>query len=151
MQAAALELSRRIWEPLRPHLESASTVLVSPDGALMQFPLAALPGHRPGTYLLEDLAIGYVSSAHRLVETLAAPSDGKPKSPEDKAADLLAIGGIDYQAEPGGVAPTQVAPTPACCWRSPSAGFRTLAGTDRKCGASASSSTRPSPSSRPWS
>ena len=82
MQAAALELSRRVWEPLKPHLEGATTVLVAPDGALTYFPLAALPGHRPGTYLVEDLAIGYVSSAHRLVETLAAPSEAKAKKPE---------------------------------------------------------------------
>ena len=33
MQAAALELSRRVWEPLKPHLEGAATVLVAPDGA----------------------------------------------------------------------------------------------------------------------
>ena len=33
MQAAALELSRRVWEPLKPHLEGATTVLVAPDGA----------------------------------------------------------------------------------------------------------------------
>jgi tetratricopeptide (TPR) repeat protein len=66
LQTAAHELSRRVWEPLKPHLEGATTVLVAPDGALAQFPLAALPGHRPGTYLVEDLAIGYVSSAHRL-------------------------------------------------------------------------------------
>ncbi len=81
MQTAALELSRRVWEPLKPHLEGATTVLVAPDGPLTGFPLAALPGHRPGTYLVEDLAIGYVSSAHRLVETLAAPSRGQAQEP----------------------------------------------------------------------
>jgi tetratricopeptide (TPR) repeat protein len=106
MQAAALELRRRIWDPLKPHLEGATTVLVSPDGALTQFPLAALPGNRPGTYLLEDRAIGYVSSAHRLVETLAAPNEATPKSPEADATGVLAIGGIDYQADPGGATPT---------------------------------------------
>ena len=131
MHAAALELSRRVWEPFKPHLEGATTVLVAPDGALMQFPLAALPGHRPGTYLLEDLAIGYVSSAHRLVQMLAAPSEAKPKSTEDKAAGLLAIGGIDYQADPGGAAPTEAAPTPGVLLaESQRAGFRALAGTE---------------------
>ena len=130
MQAAALELSRRVWEPLKPHLEGATTVLVAPDGALTLFPLAALPGHRPGTYLLEDLAIGYVSSAHRLVETLAAPSEAKPKKPEADPAGLLAIGGIDYQADPGGAAPTESAPTPSVLVAdSQRAGFAALAGT----------------------
>ncbi len=131
MQAAALELSRRVWEPLKPHLEGAATVLIAPDGALSYFPLAALPGHRPGTYLVEDLAIGYVSSAHRLVETLAGRSDDKPKSPEAETAGLLAIGGIDYQAEPGGAAPAESAPTPGVLLaESQRAAFGPLAGTE---------------------
>ncbi len=131
LQAAALELSRRVWEPLKPHLEGAATVLVAPDGTLMQFPLAALPGHRPGTYLIEDLAIGYVSSAHRLVEMFAAPTEGKPKSPAGNSADLLAVGGIDYQAEPGSAAPTEAAPTPGVLLaESQRAGFKALAGTE---------------------
>jgi len=152
MQAAALELSRRVWEPLKPHLEGATTVLVAPDGALSYFPLAALPGQCPGTYLVEDLAIGYVSSAHRLVETLAAPAEAKAKKAEAEAVGLLAIGGIDYQAAPAAL-PRPSRPRPrACCWRSPSArpsGPWPVPG--RKCGASASSSARPSPGSRPWS
>jgi CHAT domain-containing protein len=131
LQTAAHELSRRVWEPLKPHLEGATTVLVSTDSALAYFPLAALPGHRPGTYLVEELAIGYVSSAHRLVETLAAPSDGKPKSPEADAAGLLAIGGIDYHADAGGAAPTESAPTASMLLAdSQRAGFKALAGTE---------------------
>jgi len=131
MQAAALELSRCIWEPLKPHLEGATTALVAPDGALVYFPLAALPGRRPGTYLVEDLAIGYVSSAHRLVETLAAPGEAKPKSPGADAAGLLAIGGIDYQADPGGAAPTESAPSPhVLVAETQRAAFGPLAGTE---------------------
>jgi CHAT domain-containing protein/tetratricopeptide (TPR) repeat protein len=131
MRAAALELSRRVWGPLKPHLEGVTTVVVAPDGALLYFPLAALPGRRPGTYLLEDLAIGYVTSAQRLVETLAAPNEAKPKSPEADAAGLLAIGGIDYQADPGSAAPTESAPTPSVLLaESQRAGFRALAGTE---------------------
>jgi len=131
MQTAALELSRRVWEPLKPHLEGATSVLVAPDGPLTGFPLAALPGRQPGTYLLEDLAIGYVSSAHRLVETLAAPAEAKPTKPEADAAGLLAIGGIDYQADTGGAAPTESALTPGVLLaESQRAGFRALAGTE---------------------
>ncbi len=59
MQAAALELSRRVWEPLKPHLEGATTVLVAPDGTLVQFPLGGaaraparhLPDRRPSDRL----------------------------------------------------------------------------------------------------
>jgi tetratricopeptide (TPR) repeat protein len=63
--AAAAELHRRVWEPLRPHLAGARTVLIAPDGALVGLPFAALPGSRPGSYLVEDLAIGYVSSGRQ--------------------------------------------------------------------------------------
>ncbi len=130
MQAAALELSRRVWEPLKPHLEGAATVLVLPDGPLTQFPLAALPGRRPGTYLVEDVAIGYVTSAQRLVEILATPVEDKAKKLKADAAGLLAIGGIDYQADPGGSVPSELPPTPSVLVaESQRAAFGALAGT----------------------
>ncbi|MFI5460994.1 MAG: tetratricopeptide repeat protein [Isosphaerales bacterium] len=131
MQAAALELSHRFWDPVKPYLEGATTVVVVPDGLLLYFPLAALPGRRPGTYLIEDILIGYVSSAHRLVETLAASSEAKPKSPEEEPAGLLAIGGIDYQADPGGATPSESAPTPGVLLaETQRAAFGALAGTE---------------------
>jgi CHAT domain-containing protein/Tfp pilus assembly protein PilF len=128
MQAASLVLSRRFWKPLEPHMEGATTVLVAPDGYATIFPLVALPGRRTGTFLVEDVAIGYVSSAHRLIETLATPAESKSKRPE--AAGLLAIGGIDYQADPGGAAPTELASSPgALVADSQRATFVALAGT----------------------
>jgi tetratricopeptide (TPR) repeat protein/CHAT domain-containing protein len=130
MQAAAIELNRLVWEPLKPHLEGVATVLVAPDGVLTYFPFAALPGERPGSYLVEELAIGYVSSAHRLVG-LAAPSEPNAKSPEAEGAGLLAIGGIDYQADQGGAASTELALTPSVLSAdSLRAGFQALAGTE---------------------
>ena len=130
MQAAAIELKRLVWEPLKSHLEGVATVLVAPDGVLTYFPFAALPGQRPGSYLVEELAIGYVSSAHRLVG-LAAPSEPNAKSPEAERAGLLAIGGIDYQADPGGAASTELALTPSVLSAdSLRAGFQALAGTE---------------------
>jgi tetratricopeptide (TPR) repeat protein len=54
---AAAELRGKIWEPLQPYLSGNTTVLVSPDGALARFPLTALPGTRPETYLLEERPI----------------------------------------------------------------------------------------------
>ncbi len=112
MQAAADDLRRRVWEPLTPYLEGATDVVVAPDGALAQFPLAALPGQRPGTYLIEDLAIGYVSSAHRLVETLARPREGTSEKTQADRAGLLAIGGVDYRADPGGATSAESVPIP---------------------------------------
>ena len=113
MHAAAVELNRLVWQPLKPHLQGATTLLVAPDGALTQFPLAALPGQRAGTYLIEDLAIGYVSSAHRLVKTLAAPSEASPKAPRP-------IPPVCYRRRhrlpgrpPASAAPAESAPTPS--------------------------------------
>src|SRR5262249_19244175 len=57
LQTVAAELGRRVWEPLRPHLGDARTVLIAPDGGLSFIPFAALPGSKPGSYLIEDLAI----------------------------------------------------------------------------------------------
>src|SRR5262249_23737948 len=49
LDAAAADLGRRVWGPLRAHLDGVSTALVAPDGALASFPFAALPGGRPGS------------------------------------------------------------------------------------------------------
>jgi hypothetical protein len=49
-----------VWQPLGPHLQGASSVLVSADGALTRLPLAALPGSQPGTYLLEEVPLAVV-------------------------------------------------------------------------------------------
>ena len=92
--AAAAAVSRLAWDPLRPHLDGVRTALVVPDGGLAQFPFAALPGSRPGTYLLEDLAIGYVTSGRQLVETRVAPAIASGRG-------LLAVGGVDFQADTG--------------------------------------------------
>ncbi len=94
MQTAAAELGRRVWEPLRPHLGDARTVLIAPDGSLSFFPFAALPGRRPGSYLIEDLAIGYVASGRLAVEALT-----DPQGPAGRG--LLAVGDVDFQADPG--------------------------------------------------
>ena len=98
LQAAAAELGRRVWDPLRPHLDGAHAVLVAPDGALNRFPFAALPGSRPGSYLIEDLAIGYVASGRKLVEAQRALEDPPGRG-------LLAAGDIDFQADLGRAAP----------------------------------------------
>lgn len=90
--AAAAEVARLVWEPLRPHLAGVQVVLAAPDGALCQIPLAALPGRQPGSYLLEELTIGYVTSGRHAAALLAA-------EPSTKADGLLAVGGIAYDAD----------------------------------------------------
>jgi CHAT domain-containing protein len=83
------ELARLLWQPLRPHLEGVHTVLIGPDGPLYALPFAALPGSRPGTYLLEEIAVNYVTSGHHCVAL-----HHRPDSP--RAEGLLAVGGLDY-------------------------------------------------------
>jgi CHAT domain-containing protein/tetratricopeptide (TPR) repeat protein len=89
---AGRELRRRVWQPLQPHLAGASTVLLAPDGALTALPFAALPGGRPDSYVLEEVAIAYVTSGRQLLELAAGA--GRP------AEGLLALGGLPYGAAP---------------------------------------------------
>jgi CHAT domain-containing protein/tetratricopeptide (TPR) repeat protein len=91
-EGAARELVRRVWQPLQPHLAGASVVLLAPDGALTALPFAALPGGRPGSFLLEEVALGYVTSGRQLLEQ--AVGSGRP------ADGLLALGGLPYGAAP---------------------------------------------------
>jgi CHAT domain-containing protein len=88
-QRAGAALAQRLWAPLAPALAGASTVLIAPDGVVCGLPFAALPGKKPGTFLLEDVAIGYVTSGRHLLE-LAADND------RPAAAGLLALGGLTY-------------------------------------------------------
>jgi CHAT domain-containing protein/tetratricopeptide (TPR) repeat protein len=90
LDAASARVAERVWKPLAPHLVGVQTVVVAPDGALCRFPLAALPGTRPGTYLLEDLNLGYATSGRHVMELLAG------SAPPTRG--ILAVGGIDYGA-----------------------------------------------------
>jgi tetratricopeptide (TPR) repeat protein/CHAT domain-containing protein len=94
LQEASAELRRLVWEPLRPYLGDARTVLIAPDGSLSYFPFAALPGERPGSYLIEDLAIGYVASGRSAIDAMTGPLGSSGRG-------LLAVGDVDFQAEPG--------------------------------------------------
>jgi CHAT domain-containing protein/tetratricopeptide (TPR) repeat protein len=84
-------LRRLLWLPLREHLEGVKAVVVAPDGVLCQFPLAALPGGKAGSFLIEEVALAQVSSGRHLFDLLQPA--GKPKQP---ARGLLALGGVDY-------------------------------------------------------
>jgi CHAT domain-containing protein/tetratricopeptide (TPR) repeat protein len=88
-EAVAAELVRRVWEPLRPHLGDATTVLVAPDGPLTGLPFAALPGRQPGSFLLEEITLGYVTSGRQSLELAGAVEP--PAGPA-----LLALGDPAY-------------------------------------------------------
>jgi CHAT domain-containing protein len=90
------ELARLVWRPLAAHVQGARTVLIAPEGPLCSVPFAALPGGRPGSYLLEDFTIGYVPSGRWLGDLRRQPAAPAAKG-------LLGVGGIDYgdAAPPG--------------------------------------------------
>lgn len=89
------ELRRLVWQPLAPHLKGIDTLLVSPDGPLGQVPWGALPGDKPGSFLVEQLAIAVIPVPQLLPELLSQKSHrGLPES-------LLLVGDIDYGGEPG--------------------------------------------------
>jgi CHAT domain-containing protein/Tfp pilus assembly protein PilF len=89
---AAAELRRRVWHPLAKALAGAKTVLIAPDGLLAELPFAALPGAKPGSYLLEDVAVAYVHSGRHVLDLADRTAEG--------ARGLLAVGGLDY-GKPG--------------------------------------------------
>ena len=98
--SAGQKLRSLVWLPLEKHLRSGQTVLVSPDGVLGRFPLAALPGRAEGTYLLEDWAVATVPVAQALPSILAE----KTEAPID-LGNLLLVGGVDYDADESKAAP----------------------------------------------
>jgi tetratricopeptide (TPR) repeat protein len=97
------ELRRLVWAPLEVQVKGAKVVLVSPDGPLTRFPLAALPGKQAGSYLLDEVAIAVVPVPQLLPELLApvAASQGEPT--------LLVVGDVAYDAEAGKPAETVAA------------------------------------------
>jgi CHAT domain-containing protein/tetratricopeptide (TPR) repeat protein len=84
-------LRERVWLPIEKSLEGASTVLIAPDGPLTRLPFAALPGAKPGTFLLEERAVGYLTSGRQLLEPDGKREDG-----------LLALGGATFGGLPAG-------------------------------------------------
>ncbi|HEY2881337.1 MAG TPA: CHAT domain-containing tetratricopeptide repeat protein, partial [Pirellulales bacterium] len=104
-------LRRLIFEPLSKHLTGITTILVSPDGSLNQIPWSALPGSKPGTYLLEDFGIATLP-APQLLADLMKPA-GEADSAKGKAAtgsspSILLIGDVDYDAAPRNSQPKAV-------------------------------------------
>jgi hypothetical protein len=104
LRAAAEQLRRLVWLPVQPALGAVAQVIVAPDSSLAGFPLAALPGRAPHSYLLEDLAIGYVASGRQLVELAQHPAPAAGQG-------LLTLGGVDYQAEPRSAEPALASAT----------------------------------------
>jgi CHAT domain-containing protein len=83
-----------VWAKVRQELPGqVKQVYLCPDLALCRVPWAALPGDKPGTVLLEEYALATLPHAVFLLDKLWPP-DASPKRP----ADVLAIGGVAYDA-----------------------------------------------------
>jgi CHAT domain-containing protein len=95
-----VELRKRLWEPLVSHLRGVKVVLVSPDGPLNGLPLAAVPGSKDGTFLIQEYAFAVVPVPQLLPELLLAGSD----QTSDPAS--LVVGNIDFDALPVHAPPT---------------------------------------------
>jgi CHAT domain-containing protein len=91
--ASGRALHRKLWQPVAKHLDGATTVLVSPDGALAQMPFAALPGRKEGNYLIEDVAIAVVPVPQLLPQLLAPVPKEKRLKPS-----LLVIGDVNFDS-----------------------------------------------------
>src|SRR5262249_27094233 len=91
----AAELRGLVWAPLEKHLVGASTVLVSPDGALGRLPWAALPGADPKQYLLEERTLAVLPTPQLLPQLMAR------SAAKDEAPSLLLVGDVDFDAAPG--------------------------------------------------
>jgi len=101
--AAGAELRQLVWQPLEAHLSGARALLISPDGVLARVPFAALPGKKPGSYLLEELPLAQAPVPQVLPELLARrPGERAP------ATALLVLGDVDFGAAP----PTKSASPP---------------------------------------
>jgi len=91
----ALRLRQLLWEPLKESVAGAGLVLISPDSCLGLLPIAALPGSRPGTYLVEEVAMARIPTPQLLPGIMSAePADDTGSLPS-----LFLVGGVDFDAE----------------------------------------------------
>ncbi len=93
------DLRERIWKPLEPYLSGATTVFVSPDGSFCLFPLAALPGSKPDTYLIEERNIVLVPVPQLLLQQRAARVESEV-APQPGFDTPLLVGNVDFDADP---------------------------------------------------
>lgn len=107
-ERAGRALRALLWEPLTAALDGVSTVLISPDGVTAQFPFAALPGRRPETWLIEDVAIVSIPVPQMLPSILRREANNQA----EKQTILLA-GDIDFETTVSKPATKGVAPQAA--------------------------------------
>jgi CHAT domain-containing protein len=95
-------LRARAWDPIARHLEDAPVVCLTPDDALALVNFDTLPLGARGYLIERGPLVLYLTMERDLVAGPRAPGVG---------GHLLAVGGVDYDAEPG--APRAASPSPA--------------------------------------
>lgn len=88
-------LRRLLWEPLQSYLQDTHTVLVSPDGVLARLPFAALPGSKPGSYLIEETSVAVLAVPQLL------PELQKSRAAPAAHDSLVLVGNVDFGADAG--------------------------------------------------
>jgi CHAT domain-containing protein/tetratricopeptide (TPR) repeat protein len=86
-------LRNHVWKKFEPQLKGIDKVILSPDKALARIPFAALPGSKPGSYLIEEYQLASIAVPQLLPDLLNAPNASKRSS---LIGDLLVLGNIDY-------------------------------------------------------
>jgi len=102
-KTAGMTLRERLWLPLEAELKGIEVVLISPNGQLAQLPWGALPGGKPGTYLIEERAFAVIPIPQFVPELTTTPA--KHEAPPS----LLLAGDIEYGSDPGDAPPPQLA------------------------------------------
>ncbi len=100
-QEPARRLRQLVWDKLDPDLAGVKTVLISPDGITARFPWSATPGKKPGTYLIEEMAVGIVPIPRLLAQVSNKQPAGKSASAAERTnptPSLLVVGDVNYDA-----------------------------------------------------
>ena len=84
------DIRKLLWHDIHSHLEGVETAIISPDTILGLLPFNALPGLHSDTFLIEDLKIVMVPSAHRLQLLYARDEQAS------EHRGLLVVGDVDY-------------------------------------------------------
>jgi CHAT domain-containing protein/Tfp pilus assembly protein PilF len=87
----AAELRRLLWGRLEPHVKGANLILVAPEGPLNGLPLAALPGRKPDSYLLEEHAFVHIPTSQQLPDLV-----GKTDPRFERPVSMLLVGDVDF-------------------------------------------------------
>lgn len=104
-RSQAQDLLRLVWQPLAGRLRGAERVLLVPDGALQRVAFQALPGVRPGSFLVEQgYALQQLPNERALLN---------PPRPHASQGGLLALGIRDFESRAAHLPTSPAATRPA--------------------------------------